>query len=153
MTDIWQPDAADSRRATSLRLAIVARRLRMRFDERVQKSGITRANWTVVAAAARIPDATQKSIADALQISEVSAGRMIDRLCRDGLLLREPCATDRRAYRISVTDKADPLLRDMGVLAAVQEAEAFAGISAEELRLFAEILSRIEANLDQGAGG
>lgn len=124
----------------------------MRFDERVQNSGITRANWTVIAAVARIPGATQKSISDALQISEVSAGRMIDRLCREGLLNRVASAADRRAYEITVTDKADPLLHEMAVIAEAQEAEIFAGLELADMEAFERVLEVIEANLETPNG-
>jgi len=122
--------------------------MRMRFDENVQKSGITRANWTVIAAVARIPGATQKSIADALQISEVSAGRLINRLCREGLLNRVASAADRRAYVITVTDKAQPLLHEMAVIAEAHEAQAFQGLGPAEMDMFERVLIAIEANLE-----
>lgn len=125
--------------------------MRMRFDENVQKSGITRANWTVIAAVARIPGATQKSIADALQISEVSAGRLINRLCREGLLNRVASAADRRAYVITVTDRAEPLLHEMAVIARAHEAQAFQGLGPEEMDMFERVLIAIEANLEAPA--
>lgn len=119
----------------------------MRFDEKVQRSGVPRAHWTLIAAVSRIPGATQKSIAQALQISEVSAGRLIDRLCHEGLLSREAKCDDRRAYCVSLTDRAKPLLEEISAIAAAHEARAFEGLSDSDLETLASILDIIEHNI------
>ena len=142
----------NKKREISLKLAVVARRMRMRFDERVQRSGVTRAHWTLIAAAARLPGATQKSIAQVLQISEVSAGRLIDKLCTEGFLRREACSEDRRAYRVSPTDRAEPLLKEISAIAAAQEAMAFEGLTDSDLETLERILGVIEQNIGSREG-
>ena len=122
--------------------------MRMRFDEAVQRSGVTRAHWTLIAAAARIPGATQKTIAQALQISEVSAGRLIDKLCNEGLLKREPCSHDRRAYRVSTTARAKPLLKELSDIATAQEECAFDGLSQSDLETLERVLGVIYNNIE-----
>ncbi len=143
-----QAKPENKRRDLSQRLAVIARRMRMRFDESVQCVGVTRAHWTLIAAAARIPDATQKSLAQALQISEVSAGRLIDRLCSEGLLDRKASKADRRAYVITPTERARPMLEALAKLAAEQEIFAFQGLSGDDLTRFDHILSLIERNFE-----
>ena len=93
------------RRSVSLKLAIVARRLRMKYDQRVEEGGLTRAQWSVLAVVSRRPGATQRTLANLLFVTDVTAGRMVDRLCADGYLERRENPEDRRAYRIYLTDR------------------------------------------------
>jgi MarR family transcriptional regulator, transcriptional regulator for hemolysin len=148
--DLTAPQSRNPERTQSLsiKLAVVARRLRMRFDESIQRgTGVTRAYWSVIAAASRIPGATQKSIARALQISEVSAGRLIDRLCSEGLLDRVASSEDRRAYSISTTERARPLLKEMSAVAAAQEERAFRGLTDADLAELERMLDIIGRNI------
>ena len=66
---------------------MVARHLRQGFDQSVERSGVTRAKWTLIAAVARIPGATQRKIAEALEVKEITAGRLIDRFGPRKLIL------------------------------------------------------------------
>lgn len=141
------------KRELSLKLAILARRMRMHFDESVQRAGAPRAHWPLIAAVARIPGATQKSVAQVLQISEVSAGRLIDKLCQENLLQRTANSEDRRAYCVSLTDRAGPLLEEIDAIAAACEARAFEGLSEGDLEALQRILGVIERNISPEANG
>lgn len=147
MTERTALPTRNRKRDLSLKLTVVARRMRMRFDDSVQRSGAPRAHWPLIAVVARIPGATQKSIAQALKITEVSAGRLIDRLCQDGLLERTAKCGDRRAYCVSLTDRAEPLLDKIDAIAAHHETQAFEGLSEEQLQSLEHILAIIERNI------
>src|SRR5580658_7883475 len=86
------------RRSIGLKLSVIARQLRLSFDQSAERSGLTRAKWTLIAAVARAPGATQRVIAEALEVREITAGRLIDRLCEEGYLRRDANPNDRRAY-------------------------------------------------------
>src|ERR1044072_7587964 len=96
-------EKSNSRRDLSFKLIVIARQLRNRFDQRVAKLGFTRSQWTLIAVVKRHPGSTQRTIAEELRISEAAAGRLIDRLCSDGLLERLPREDDRRAYSVCLT--------------------------------------------------
>ena len=136
------------KRQLSLRLTVVARRMRMQFDESIQGSPITRAHWTLIAVVARNPGTTQKFISQVLQISEAAAGRLIDKLSQEGLLRRESSLTDRRARHVYLTERAEPLLKEITLVAAVNEERSFAGINDSDLDTLERILQAIEANLE-----
>ena len=87
---------------------MVARQLRRTFDQSAERSGLTRAQWHLIAAVARNPGATQRIIAEALEVREITAGRLVDRLCDDGYLRREANPNDRRAYCVYLTSAAQP---------------------------------------------
>lgn len=128
-------------------MTVVARQIRMRFDEEAERAGVTRAHWTLIAAVARMPGATQKTIAGLLQISEVSAGRLIDKMSSEGMIVRQTDDTDRRAYRLHLTDAARPLLNELGVIARENETRVFAGLSEDELRELDRLLGVVARNV------
>lgn len=140
-----QPDVR--KRAIGRKLTVISRQLWQQFDQSVQSAGVSRAKWGLIAAVARNPGATQRAIAAMLQVTEVTAGRMIDRLCEDGLLERRENAQDRRGYCVYLTAAAKPLLDRLGQAAAVYEAEAFAGLSDDDLVRLETLLDIIARNI------
>ena len=136
---------------------MVARQLRITFDQSAEQSGLTRAQWHLIAAVSRHPGATQRLIAEALEVREITAGRLVDRLCEEGYLKREEHPTDRRAYCLYLAPAAQPVLDKLDELGKIHEAAIFAGFEAEELEKLDELLDGISRNLalfrDQRAGG
>ena len=134
------------RRQITIRLTILARTLRNAFDRKVGDIGVTRSQWTMIAAIARNPGASQRTIAEILEISEASAGRLIDQLCAEGLLERREREDDRRARAVCVTGAAAPLLEQLGEIASQGEARVFAGFSEADLAQLRDYLERMYDN-------
>jgi MarR family transcriptional regulator, transcriptional regulator for hemolysin len=130
-------------------LTVVARQLRVSFDQSVERSGLTRAKWTLIAAVARNPGATQRMIAEALEVREITAGRLVDRLCDEGYLRRDENPSDRRAYCVYLTPAAQPLLDKLDELAKIHETAIFAGFAAEDLERLDALLDDIAGNLSE----
>ena len=135
------------KRAIGRKLTVISRQLWQQFDQNVQGAGVSRAKWGLISAVARNPGTTQRSIAAMLEVTEVTAGRMIDRLCEDGLLERRENAQDRRGYCVFLTPASKPLLDRLGEAAARYEAEAFAGLSDEDLERLENLLDVIAGNI------
>jgi MarR family transcriptional regulator for hemolysin len=126
---------------------VVARQLRLTFDHSVERGGLTRAQWTLIAAVARNPGVTQRMIAEALEVREITVGRLIDRLCEEGYLKRRENPSDRRAYSVYLTPAAQPLLDKLDEIAKSREAEIFAGFEADDLEKLDTLLDNIARNL------
>ena len=139
--------AGNTKRSISLKLIVLARQLRICFDHEVQRIGVTRAQWTLIAAVARNPGATQRTIAAALEVTEVTAGRLIDRLCDDGYLERRENPIDRRGYRVYLTSGAKPVLEQLGAIAEVQETALFQGFDDHDLTRLETLLDMVSRNL------
>lgn len=142
----------DNRRNISLRLNVLARVLRNIFDRKVIDLGVTRSQWQMIAVVTRKPGVTQRTIAEALEISEASAGRLIDRLCAEGLLERRERDDDRRARAVYITEKAEPLLAKLAEIAVVNEERLFKGFTEEELDNLQDYLDRMHHNAMQEIG-
>jgi MarR family transcriptional regulator for hemolysin len=139
--------AFDLKRSIGLRITVLARLLRNRFDREVSSLNVTRSQWTMIAVVSRNPGGSQRTIAEALEISEASAGRLIDRLCADGLLERQERHDDRRARAVYLTKAAEPLLEKLAELGRTGEQRLFRGFSSEELETLQGYLDRIYKNV------
>jgi MarR family transcriptional regulator for hemolysin len=104
----------------------------------------------MIAIVSRHPGSTQRTIAEALEMSEASAGRLIDRLCADGLLERRDRRDDRRARAVYLTEKAGPLLARLGTIASESEQRMFAGFEEEEIEQLLNYMQRIYDNVSRG---
>lgn len=140
----------ENRRNIAIRLTILSRLMRSDFDKRISDVGVTRSQWALIVVVARRPGATQRSIAETLEMSEASAGRLIDRLCADGLLERRERDDDRRARAVYLTEAAKPLLEKLGVIAKSSESRMFRGFEEDELFRLLGYLDRIHANISAG---
>ncbi|HEX7752523.1 MAG TPA: MarR family winged helix-turn-helix transcriptional regulator [Novosphingobium sp.] len=147
MSEAWDPGSIDVKRTIAIRLNVLARQLRQRFDRHVTSHGVTRSQWSMIVVVARHPGSTQRMIAEALEMSEASAGRLIDRLCAEGLLRRQERDDDRRARAIYVTDKAKLLLDSLSGVAKRHEEVVFEGFAPEELAQLRDYLARIYDNV------
>lgn len=141
--------AIDRKRRLSLSLTVIARHLRNRFDQSVTKLGVTRSQWTLIAVVANRPGCSQRTIAEILEISEAAAGRLIDRLCAEGLLERRARSDDRRAYSIYATEAAAPHMAIVSDIASRNEDETFAGLSEDQQEQLENLLQIVYNNVAQ----
>jgi MarR family transcriptional regulator for hemolysin len=130
-------------------MAVVARQLRVSFDQAAERSGLTRAQWQMIAVVAGQPGATQRLIAEALEVREISAGRLIDRLCEEGYLKRDPHPCDRRAYCVNLTAAAQPVLDTLDALAKIHEEAIFAGFELQDMERLEALLDLITRNMSE----
>ncbi|MEZ5744127.1 MAG: MarR family transcriptional regulator [Sphingomonadaceae bacterium] len=158
MSDIDQEKAGeeaidgsgDTRRNIALRIGILARMMRNSFDRQVSSLGVTRSQWAMIAVVSSRPGSNQRAIAELLEMSEASAGRLIDRLCTEGLLERRARDDDKRARAVYLTDKAKPMLDSLAEIAAANEQRLFKDFSEDELAMMLDYLDRLHANASKG---
>ncbi|HET7708157.1 MAG TPA: MarR family transcriptional regulator [Sphingomicrobium sp.] len=124
-----------------------AHALRRAFDRRAVALGVTRAQWKVLFRLSRTPGLRQVELADLLDVEPITLSRIIDRLQEGGLVERVADPADRRAWRLQVTDKAQPLIAKLRKLAEVLVDEAFAGINPDEIAAMRINLQKIRDNL------
>lgn len=143
------PGTTNKRRNIGLRFTVLARHLRNSFDRQVANLNVTRSQWAMIAVVSRHPGSTQRLIAETLEMSEASAGRLIDRLCSEGLLERRSREDDRRARAVFITDAAAPLLDQLSNIAETFEQQMFKGFSEDELDQFKELIDRVHDNMSR----
>jgi DNA-binding MarR family transcriptional regulator len=130
-------------------LAQVSRLLRRSFDERARGMGVTRPQWQVLSLLKLHAGSNQGALAELLEVEPITLGRMIDRLQEADLVERRADPTDRRAWRIHLTDKGDLLLDQLRPSARETLASALDGVSAREREAFLLVLERMRGNLSR----
>lgn len=125
----------------------VSRLLRKRFDVVSRRFGVTGPQWRMLAALRRTPGINQGTLAQWLEVEAITAGRMIDRLEKSGMVERRADPGDRRVWRLFLTDAATPLLDELFGCATEVFDEALQGFAAAERDLLLALLERVRANL------
>jgi DNA-binding MarR family transcriptional regulator len=80
-------------------------------------------------------------------LAPITLARLIDKLTASGLVERRDHATDRRANRLYLTDKAGPTLDRLGELGDELMGRALDGLGPEALSELRQRLDRIKHNL------
>jgi MarR family transcriptional regulator, transcriptional regulator for hemolysin len=127
----------------------VARMLRTYADHKAGQFGITRAQWVVLVRLDRFEGLKQSELADMLDLQPISLTRLLDRLCRCGLIERRPDPNDRRANRLYLTASARPLLKQLGNLGDELMSTALAGVERESVERMVAQLAIVKENLRQ----
>ncbi len=125
----------------------VGRLFRKRFNVSARELGVTGAQWRMLAAIRRTPGINQGAIAGWLEVEAITAGRMVDRLEKAGLVERRHDPSDRRTWRLYLTGRAEEHMNRLGAFADSVFAEALAGFSADEHATLLALLERVRANL------
>lgn len=128
-----------------------AHALRKAFDRRAVGLGVTRAQWKVLFKLTRYPGMRQIELADMLDIEPITLSRIIDRLEESTLVERVADPADRRAWRLHVTVKAQPLVEKLRALAAEMTANAFAGIDPKDIEITRQVLARVRENASRAS--
>ena len=128
-----------------------AHALRKAFDRRAVGLGVTRAQWKVMFRLERQPGLRQIELADMLDIEPITLSRIVDRLEEAGFVERVADPADRRAWRLHVTAKAQPLIEKLHAVADEMIAEAFAGIEPDEIAITRKVLGRVRDNASRAA--
>jgi len=124
-----------------------ARLMRRDFERRSRSSGLTRAQWAVLAYLARSEGTSQAALAEMLDIEPITLVRLLDRLESAGWVERRADPTDRRVRRLYLTETARPLMEQFQELAAATREAALGGLSEGERAHLTDLLMKVRNNL------
>ena len=123
-----------------------AHSLRKAFDRIAVGLGVTRAQWKVLFRLTRQPGLRQVELADLLDIEPITLCRIVDRLEESGLVERTRDPADRRAWRLHVTEQAQPLIAKLQGVGAKLVEQAFADIDPKDIEIARQVLARVREN-------
>lgn len=124
-----------------------SRMMRRFYDRRVAALGVTSSQWKMLSRLAREPGLKQVELAERLDIEPITACRIVDRLEEAGLVERQRDPEDRRAWRLVLTGKAEPMVRQLRSLAEEMAGEAFQGFGQDEIEAMRAMLARVRDNV------
>jgi DNA-binding MarR family transcriptional regulator len=128
-------------------LADAVRLMRRDFWMRSKGLKLTPALARLLFTVHKAPGLRQAELAQRLEVTPVTLGRMLDRLAKARYVRRTPDAEDRRAFRVHVDRAGLPLVSRMERLAAKTTSRALRGLSAPEQAALMRQLKMICSNL------
>lgn len=132
-------------------MADVLRLLRQDFASRTRSMPLSPALHRLLIYVQRRPGCRQVELAEFLDITPVTVGRMIDRLERQNLVRRENHPVDRRATCVYVAEGAAELLSKLTSKANETRQRAFEGLSVPQRRDLLASLKIVRSNLTAGS--
>lgn len=130
-------------------LARLVRIWRALIDHRLKPLELTQTHWVTLHNIHELPpDQSQIQLAKAIGIEQPSLVRTLDQLEEKGLISRHTCASDRRAKRIKLTEKARPIITQMEDVIRKTRGEILSGISEAELTTLLNLINRLEKNIN-----
>lgn len=144
------PASTSPRARFGVRFALLARRWRRALDARLAEAGLSDATWVPLVHLHESGDGiTQKELAALVGIDGSSLVRLLDILCRQGLVERRVDAADARARLVHLTDAGRARVTEIRRELEKGEAEMLADLSdadiAAMLRNFQLIEQRLQA--------
>ncbi len=146
-----EPETASDTDLEDLRLSFlihdVSRMRRTAFDQYMKPHGVTRSQWWVLSNLSRHDGMMQTELAGMLDVGKVTVGGLVERLEQAGWVERRPDASDRRAKRVYLTDRAQRVLAEIRQAGDDMNQMAFDGLSRQDRRELFRLLTRIKDNL------
>jgi MarR family transcriptional regulator, transcriptional regulator for hemolysin len=133
-------------------LSDVARSMRTYIDQCAREHGMTRAQWGVLVRLQRQEGMTQAEMAESLEIQPISLVRLVDRLCRQGLVERRPHPRDRRANLLYLTDEGRATLVRLTPLGREVTSAVLASLSEADVAELLQKLLLIKTNIRNATG-
>lgn len=112
--------------------------------ELMAAAGITTAQAAVLTVVAAQTDATQKHVAAALGLNESAVVAMVDRLMKQGALVRVRSGTDKRAWVLTLSTEGRGLLARAAAPFAAINARIDSVVSGAELDRVTQALVRLQ---------
>ncbi|URJ28386.1 transcriptional regulator SlyA [Candidatus Blochmannia vicinus] len=129
-------------------LARLVRIWRALIDHRLKPLKLTQTHWITLHNICQLPpEQSQIQLAKAIGIEQPSLVRTLDQLEEKALIIRHTCVNDRRAKRIKLTDKAQPVIIEVNQVISTTRNEIFSGINHEEIIFLNKIISKLEKNI------
>jgi len=123
--------------------------LRKAFGRRAASVGVTGAQWKVLFKLTLKPGLRQTDLADMLDLEPITLTRILDRLEEAGLVERSADPADRRAWRLHVTAKAEPIVAKLRAIADEMMRDAFAGLDPKDIETTRRVLAQVRERAGQ----
>ena len=125
-----------------------ARVWRLALDRRLKHLGLSQASWLTIAAVARNAAMSQAELAGKLDVEGPTMVAMIDRLVKNGYLMRVCSTSDRRVKRIELTPRGQDVYCQLRSEADRFLQELFCDIDKEKLETATCLLESLYALIE-----
>jgi MarR family transcriptional regulator for hemolysin len=121
--------------------------IREHFEDQLVAAGASLVTWVVLNEIDRGTWDSQRGLAKQLRIEGATLTRHLDRMEREGLIVRTRDADDRRQIRVDMTSNGRALHSRLRTTAHAVGARANAGITERDQATLRRVLARLRDNL------
>ena len=140
--------SAVSPHSVASQIGDLSRLMRRSFDRYIRSTGLTYPQWRVIGVLSNAQGIRQAALAQRLDMQPISMARLVDRLEEAGWIERRPDPDDRRAVRLFLTRKTQPVLEEIRSVRGDFEEDVLAGITKAERKQLLQLLARVRSNLE-----
>lgn len=124
-----------------------SKKLASAFNDRTMKDGISRVQWITLYYLWKHETLSQIELCNKMNKKQSTIVRLIDRMVRDGLVIRKKDSKDRRITNVMLTEKGKEL-REKVFSIGDEMSEIFTkGITEKELKVFTNVLNKMQDNI------
>jgi len=124
-----------------------AKKLSECFNERLSKLGITRVQWIALYFMGKYENISQGELGKKMDIKASSVARLIDRMERDGYVIRKRDPKDRRMTNLILTKDGKELRLKLLPEGEKMRKLASRGLTEEEIETFKKVLKKMTKNV------
>jgi MarR family transcriptional regulator, 2-MHQ and catechol-resistance regulon repressor len=115
--------------------------------ESVRRSGLTHAQFDIIATLGNTPGMTYKELGDKTLITKGTLTGVIERLESKGLVLRTRCLDDKRSFYVALTDEGQKMFDDVFPVVVEHGRQLFATYSDADFDAMDRILSKLKQHI------
>lgn len=141
-------DTVDPYESIGFHCSLTYRSFARVLENRLHEAGIKPSQFFALSHLIALGAMPQVELAAYLSISSVTVVKLIDRMERDGWVVRKPSIEDRRVKQVFLTKKAEAQWKDLTVIARSVIEQAHQGITKNEINTVKKILNKIRKNLN-----
>jgi DNA-binding MarR family transcriptional regulator len=128
---------------------LTAKNMKKKLDERIKQYDITTAQWAVLKLLSEVNDLTQVEVAERLSSDRATTGAVIDKLINKKLIERNQCESDKRAYRVRISDYGLELASKISSEAVKCNVMALEDFDHEQIEQLLSYLYKVNNNLSR----
>ncbi len=117
------------------------------LEVKLEGTGVSPVQHMALAHLIALGPLSQAELADHLSITPASAARLVDRMERNGWVVRQSDSKDGRVKRVVMTQKVADVWEDISRAARALLDEAYKGVHPSEIETVKRVLARVRRNL------
>ncbi len=128
-------------------LTMISRHLRNHLDKKFMSLGLSSGTFDFMLVTYYFNGCNQEKLSTILQYDKGTTARALKKLEDGGFVKRIKDPADKRAYKITITDKADSIFDEVKRLMKEVNTDMLAGFSDEETKQLEGLLDRVAKNV------
>ncbi len=122
---------------------------RAALEAKLEGAGVTPVEHMALAHLTALGPLSQVELADRLSITAATAVRLVDRMERDGWVVRRSDPADVRVKRLVLTEKAAEVWEVLSQFGRELLEQAYKGVHPAEIEITKRVLARVRKNLGE----